>query len=487
MTLLGKIRASPDGDEAGASDSEEEQELFRFAFEESESALCLIELDPDGYRLRQINRMARRLVGIGDRDVAGRAIADILPATAAGYFRAVLDAALERSAPTTIQDWLDMPNGRQYWIAVLKPLPDADGSVRRLLVTGRNATDDQRAIGRLRRNRLLVERLARTSPGIVYLYAPGTGLYSFLSAHVEQTLGHARDAGPDLSDALIHPDDRQRVETCRAMLRGEDENQIVECSFRMLHRDGSYRWMQSREMRRESGDAAVVGVAIDITATIVAQDQIRTLSERLTSLQNEERRRIAQELHDSTAQHLAALSLGMLQLRHLGPGDDHGAVLDDMQAMLTEAHREISAVTYLLHPPYLDVEGLEVSLTHFVKGFRKRTGLSIDLSIRGSLDGIARECATVIYRIVQEAVTNVHRHAKASHADIEIARDPAQVRFAIIDDGVGFATAPSNPHGIGVDGMRVRMDQFGGAFEIVSGPMGTSVRATMPLDSKCLE
>jgi len=463
-------------------------ELYRLAFEESESALCLIELASDGYRLCLINDTARRIAGIGNRDVAGRFMADVLPGKAAGYFRAILDSALERQVPTVIQDWIEMPAGRQYWIAVLKPLAGPRGRTR-ILVTGRNATDDQRAIGRLRRNRLLVERLAQTSPGIVYLYDPATRLYSFLSAHVEQTLGHARDAGPLLSDALIHPQDRDGVELRREALRNADERQIAECSFRMIHDDGGYRWMQSREMnmQRDEGASVIIGVAIDVTATMVAQEQVRTLFQQLTSLQDEERRRIAQELHDSTAQHLAALSLGMLQLRHLAPGDDPSSVLDDMNTMLTEAHRELSAVTYLLHPPYLDAEGLEVSLNHFVSGFCKRTGLDIDMTVQGSLDGIARDCATVIYRIVQEAITNVHRHARALHADVEIERDRSQVRFAIIDDGVGFATQATNPHGIGIEGMRARVDQFGGAFEIVSGPMGTSVRVTLPLEGKCLD
>jgi PAS domain S-box-containing protein len=458
--------------------------LYQYAFEESESALCLIDQTDDGYRVALVNETARQMIG-GDRPVLpGQSLADVLPPQAAGYFRAILDACLERGGQLTIQDWIEIGGGRQYWIAVLKPLRGGPGGISRILLTGRNATDDQRAIGRLRRNRLLVERLAQTSPGTVYLYEYSTGLYTFLGAHAEQTLGHVREAGPRLANELIHPDDRVEVDRRRESLHRRNDSKIIEATFRMAHRDGSYRWLQSREMilTREPGEPVIVGVAIDVTAHIMAQDQVRTLSDRLTSLQDEERRRIAKELHDSTAQNLAAISLGMVQLRHLAEGADSAPILDDMQTMLTEAHRELSAITYLLHPPYLDAEGLEVSLRHFVSGFGKRTGLEIDLSIWGNIDDIPRDCATIVYRVVQEAITNVHRHAAGRRAEIRIYREEDRLRFSIADDGHGFAPRdPDDPPGIGVEGMRTRLAQLGGSFEIISTTTGTTVCAALPL------
>ncbi len=219
-----------------------------------------------------------------------------------------------------------------------------------------------------------------------------------------------------------------------------------------------------------------------------AEDSLRTLSTRLLQLQDEERRHIARELHDSTGQVLAALGMNLATIQteatKLSPTAE-GAVSESIDLVHTTL-KELRTISYLLHPPLLDETGLESALRWFVQGFAERSKIPVHLHIAPDLGRVAREVETAIFRIVQESLTNIHRHSGSASAAIVLTRDAKSVKVEIRDEGRGFSTVAQSDTtrpatiGIGVQGMQERARQLGGQLEIHTDSSGTVVTATLP-------
>ncbi len=222
-------------------------------------------------------------------------------------------------------------------------------------------------------------------------------------------------------------------------------------------------------------------IARDISARKKAEH------ERLLALQDEERRRIANELHDSTVQHLVAISLNLMRIRADAGGAETLNILDEIDGSLEEASKELRAFTYLLHPPDLQREGLSATLGRYVEGFGTRTGLKITVKLCRSVDQLSLPLQLALLRIVQEALTNVYRHASATCVSVNFRRVGKRLRLVISDDGQGAEETSGHQSGkpfrvgVGIPGMIARMQQFGGNLDIHSGPNGTAVHATVPV------
>lgn len=210
------------------------------------------------------------------------------------------------------------------------------------------------------------------------------------------------------------------------------------------------------------------------------------IGEQLVSLQEEERRRIAAELHDSTAQHLVAIDLLLMRLRTLAQSSPGATpTLDQMKASLRQAQRELRTFTYLLYPPELRQEGLKATLERFVAGVADRTGLAAETRIADAVDVVPYPMQRSILRIAQEALANVHRHARASSVTVRLAVRRGRVDLRVADDGCGITRGgPSSHarHGVGIPGMRARALHFGGDTRIYSGRRGTLVIVTIPFE-----
>jgi two-component system, NarL family, sensor kinase len=210
--------------------------------------------------------------------------------------------------------------------------------------------------------------------------------------------------------------------------------------------------------------------------------------ERMLALQDEERRRIANELHDSTAQHLAAIGVNLMRLRaDSAGGAETPDILDEIDGSLEEAAKELRAFTYLLHPPDLQREGLSATLGRYVEGFGSRTGLKITVKSCRSVDQLSLPLQQALLRIVQEALTNVYRHASATRVSVNFRCVSKRLLLVISDDGQRTEETSAHQNGkpfrlgVGIPGMTARMQQFGGNLDIHSGPNGTAVHATVPL------
>jgi len=224
-------------------------------------------------------------------------------------------------------------------------------------------------------------------------------------------------------------------------------------------------------------------------AEILAQsEQLRELSWRVARAQEEERRHIARELHDSAGQTLTALDLSAAELvseaERLAPKlAKHGETL---QKLIQQLYREIRTASYLLHPPLLDETGISSALGWYVQGLSERSGLSITLDIASDFGRLPSDMELVIFRLVQECLANIHRHSGSKTAAIRIFRDEENVRVEVKDQGIGISPdrltkLQGGGSGVGIRGMQERLRQFRGAMSIQSNSSGTTVIATIPV------
>lgn len=235
-----------------------------------------------------------------------------------------------------------------------------------------------------------------------------------------------------------------------------------------------------------SHDRSILGVLV---TDLTAEKSYADLASRILRLQDEERRNIARELHDSVGQLLAAISMNMNRLRkesaHLDPATS--SLLDDSTVMVNQVSREIRTISHLLHPPLLDVAGLTSALRWYIDGFSERSHIRVDLNLPADLGRLSSDIEIAIFRIVQECLTNVYRHSGSDSCSVTIARQGGHLRLEIRDRGKGIPRTGKTPEhsssGLGHRGMQERVRQLGGTLDIISTDAGTSVTTLLPIAS----
>jgi PAS domain S-box-containing protein len=222
-----------------------------------------------------------------------------------------------------------------------------------------------------------------------------------------------------------------------------------------------------------------------------AQRSLRRLSGRLLQVQDDERRRLARELHDGAGQILAALSMNLQSLQdaikeRIAP--NLAQKLAESIRLTSQVIKETRTLSYLLHPPLLDEAGLRDALHWFVGGFIERSGVQTELHISPAFSRLPQEVEVAIFRIIQEGLTNVHRHSGSAKACIRLALGQNEVLLSIADEGKGLPAEATMEEpkgnrklGVGIAGMRERVLQLGGRFEITASNPGTVITATFPL------
>jgi signal transduction histidine kinase len=209
-----------------------------------------------------------------------------------------------------------------------------------------------------------------------------------------------------------------------------------------------------------------------------------SVSARLFQAQDEERRRISRELHDSVGQSLTVILMNLEVLSRTVTDK----TLQQTINLVKDLSREVRTISYLMHPPMLDLCGLETAINCYAEGFSKRSGIKTEVSVLQELPRLQTEKETALYRIAQECLTNVHRHSGASKAWIRIEVNEGQLRLEVEDNGKGFASKdvhaspymPVTP-GVGIPGMRERMRELGGSLHIQSSKHGSKVSAVLSL------
>jgi signal transduction histidine kinase len=250
---------------------------------------------------------------------------------------------------------------------------------------------------------------------------------------------------------------------------------------------GRTKWAE--EQLREAHDELERKVQERTADLKTANDSLRELSSRLQQMRDEERRQIARELHDSVGQLLAALSMNIAAVqRQSDKLDSAGArAVSENAAMVDQISREIRTISHLLHPPLLDAAGLASALRWYVDGFSERSKIKVDLDMPQEFGRLSDEMEIAIFRMVQECLTNIHRHSGGASASIRVHEEDQHLRVEIQDQGKGIPPekqaqiSSSTRTGVGFRGMRERLRQLGGILEIRSDSTGTAVTATLPL------
>ncbi len=293
---------------------------------------------------------------------------------------------------------------------------------------------------------------------------------------------------------VTHPDD---VALDRSLYREVVEGKLdrYQIKKRYIRKDGKVRWarLTVSAFRNESAQFQYsVAMIEDITPQELAEQSLRQMSSRMMRIQEEEQRRIAREVHDSTAQEMTALTLnlGALRLTEEALSPKTRKRITECLALAKRVAREIRTFSYLLHPPMLSELGLWTALSLFIQEFKDRSGLRVNLQIAGELEGSRLDPTQemALFRFMQEAMANVHRHSGSKTVAVEIHVQNDMIRASVADTGRGISAKilrelqASDGHvgGVGLPGMKERVALVGGRLEIQSSSQGTTVVAVVP-------
>jgi signal transduction histidine kinase len=285
--------------------------------------------------------------------------------------------------------------------------------------------------------------------------------------------------------SYLHPADAPAFERAlEEALRNRGGSFQTMCRIK---RKGAIRWLLVAGIHETWLDRPhrIVGVVADITVHKRLEAKSNALSDRLTTTQEEERRNIALELHDSTVQHLVAANLNLMSVKAESLSEKDQKHWLDIEGSLREAMRELRTFTYLLVPPTLALKGLRHSLREYVLGFASRSGLDVRFSSSACTEKIPLRSQRVIFRITQEALANIYRHAFATEVSVELRRKGPQLHLIIVDNGLSRSRAGERRRrfraGVGIRGMKMRLDQVGGRLRISQRRAGgTKVHAVLP-------
>ena len=295
--------------------------------------------------------------------------------------------------------------------------------------------------------------------------------------------------GRDWIDACVPVEIRDKLRTSFHNLLGGEFSYIENP---ILTKSGEHRLIGRRNTLLRDEEGRVIGTLSsgeDITERKRAEDELRKLSGELLRLQDEERRRISRDLHDSTGQNLVALATMLSQLRAAIPAAKRKsrALLSDCLALADQCIREVRTLSFSLHPPLLDQGGIDDAIRDYVDGFAKRSGIQIELELSRSVGRMSRDIELALFRVVQEGLTNIQRHSGSQRAKIRLYRN-SYLTLEISDTGrgasVGVPRGKDEPRfkaGVGIASMQERVKLIGGQLEIDSTNQGTTVRVTIPL------
>ncbi len=256
-----------------------------------------------------------------------------------------------------------------------------------------------------------------------------------------------------------------------------------------LHRADCTQISTNFSFRLLSRDKSSTGILI---TDLTWKKQQAELTSRIQQLQDEERRRIARELHDSVGQLLAAISMNFVRVRdeahRLSPAV--AKAVSDNETMVNQISDEIRTISHLLHPPLLDEVGLPSALRWYTDGFAQRSNIQTTLDIPAKFDRLSPDTEIAIFRAVQECLTNVHRHSGSATCSIKMVQEADWLRIEVTDSGCGIPepkrSTLDSSGGVGLRGMRERIRQLGGTFEIETNSKGTVIKVSLPVPSENL-
>jgi PAS domain S-box-containing protein len=348
-----------------------------------------------------------------------------------------------------------------------------------------------------------VQRIADATPTLLYLYDVIEDKNIYINERVHDILGYTPEQVKKMGGAffrtMLHPEDSGVIDSIWRRMDDAEEGDIVESEFRLKNCHDEWRWFHSRDVifkrSRDERLKLVLGIAQDITERKEAEEELRASREQLRILlahlqfiREEERTRIAREIHDELGQSLTALKMDLAWLvKRLDK--DQKQLYEKAQVMSKHIDMNIQTVKRIsteLRPGLLDDLGIVAALEWQAEEFKERTGIQCDITVKPEDVSLDRNRSTTIFRIFQETLTNVMRHANATKVRIELNQNGGKLTLQVRDNGKGITDRQiSSPKSIGLIGMRERVTFFGGSLRIAGEKnKGTTVTVSLPLSDR---
>jgi PAS domain S-box-containing protein len=437
------------------------------------------------------NRGAERVFGYTSGEAVGQHITLIIPPEKRNEEMEIL-ARLRRGGRTDhFETVRKRKDGTLVNISVtVSPVRDAVGQVVGASKVARDITQQKQAERALRESEERFRAIFETTPECVKLVAADGTLLHMNAAGLKMIGADCLETavGKNVYD-LIDPKDRERFRALNERVcRGEKGS----LEYDIVGLKGERRRMETHAapLRNPDGTIVHLGMTRDITERKQTEEAIKEkeLSVRLLKLQDEERRRIARELHDGVGQLLAAMSMNAVRLTREKAKLSREAArcLEDNSRLVEQVSTDIRTMSYLFHPPLLDEMGLGSALRWYVEGFAERSKIATKLELTAGGERLPQDYELCLFRIAQECLTNIHRHSGSSVALVRLLRENEEIKLKVSDEGAGISEesqskiAAGETAGVGLRGMRERVKQLGGRLEIHSNRKGTTVTATVP-------
>jgi PAS domain S-box-containing protein len=442
-------------------------------------------------RITYWNDGARQLYGYTSEEALGRVSHELL--------RTKFPEALDRITERLNRDrrWTGElihkhKDGSQLVVASRWALDQRDhGNANSLLETNSDITQQKESERALRESEERFRAIVETTPECVKLVAADGTLLHMNSPGLAMVGADCaeRVVGKSVYD-LIAPEHRDRFRAFNEKVCHGEKGTL---EFDIVGLDGTRRHMETHgaPLRDQDGTLVQLAVTRDITGRKEAEKARREaeLSARILQVQDEERRRIARELHDGVGQLLAAMSMNASRVvdekSNLTP--DAARCAEENSNLIHQVSKDIRTMSYLLHPPLLDELGLPSVLRWYIEGFAERSNIATSIELPADLPRLPREHELCLFRIAQECLTNIHRHSGSSTALVRLWRTPTEIKMEVGDAGRGFnqeiqsKIASGESAGVGLRGMQERVKQIGGTLGISSNGKGASVLVVLPL------
>ena len=349
-----------------------------------------------------------------------------------------------------------------------------------------------------------LDAIVHTAPDIIFSRHPN-GARDYISSRFYEYTGAPAGTAVGLGWLeYMHADDRER--SLELWMRCVESGQLYESEYRLRGADGQYRWFRARAVPLKEPDGTVVkwyGTCSDIHDSKVLEQSIREsaselermvdirtvelrrLSSRLMTLQDEERRRIAREIHDGLGQELAAAKMILDGIMAKDSSPSMRQAANDSSQLVDRAIKQVRTISHLLHPPLLDEVGLVSALRWYLEGLSERSGIEVQLEVDPpNLGRLRPELETAIFRIIQEALTNMFRHSGARNGMVSVKEGEGRIAVTVRDDGRGIEEQViqlrPDSVGVGIGGMRQRVSELGGRLRLANANPGTIVEVIVP-------
>lgn len=473
----------------------ESEQRYREIFDNSLDALFLLEVTEEGrFRNIEVNPAFERSVGMGRAELIGKTIEETVPPPVAATVIAKYRRCVDSGSPIDEEVELDLPTGHLAFHSTLIPVRGACGRIRRIVGITRDITERKHAErvlhAREQEFRALVENtpdvIARFDPQCRFLYA-NPAAQRMLGRPLTDLLGrNSSEASPHSNAARSFQGKLEQI--VRTGVATEEEF-ALDAPVTQSAEAACFQVRLVPERDRHGQLVSILAVGRNISAIRAAERrlkeshaQLRKLASHGEMAREEERKRIAREIHDELGQQLTALRMGISLLR-LQFGKDQPLLVERVQALMARVDETIQVVRNVatsLRPSALDM-GLTSALEWLVSEFSRHTGVPCRLAAPSARLELDDERATAAFRVIQESLTNVTRHAQASRVDVRLERDHQHVLIEVCDDGKGFDPGQPPKGTLGMLGMRERGHMLGGAVTIDSAPgRGTRVQLQIP-------